>query len=154
MGLAAAVAAYAAVLDTGSAAVGGFGVVLLAGALLWASGATVSWALAVVVASYALALALADGDLDARAGFVAAALLLAAELAFWSVEAKRWPREQSAAARSRLAGLLILALAAATVGTLLVAAGAAVPAGVTPVQAVGALGAVVAVLTLALLARR
>jgi hypothetical protein len=152
--LATAVAAYAAVLDTGSAPVGGVAVLLLAGALLWASGGTVPWALALLIAAYALALALHDRDLDARAGFVAAALLLAGELAFWSVEAKRWPREQSAAARARLAGALILALAAATLGTLLVAAGAAVPSGVSLVQAIGAFGAVVAVLTLALLARR
>lgn len=128
--------------------------VVLGAAVARAAGAALPWALALLVASYALALALADGDLDARAGFVAGALLLSGELAFWSVEAKRWPREQSAAARARLAGFLILALAAATVGTLLVAAGAAVPAEAHFVQAVGALGAVGALLALALLARR
>ena len=76
------------------------------------------------------------------------------ELAFWSVAAREWPDEDSAAARVRLATMLILALAGATVGTLLVAAGAAVPADLGLVQVAGALGAVGAVLALALLARR
>jgi hypothetical protein len=142
------------VVEGASAPLGLLGLVMLAGALLRPVAGLVAWALALLGASYALALTLADGDLDARAGFVAAALLLAGELAFWSVEARRWPREQSAAARARLAGIVILALAAATVGTLLVAAGAAVPAGVALVQVVGVLGAIGALLTLALLARR
>jgi hypothetical protein len=133
---------------------GALGVVLLAAALLRPAAALVPWGLASLAAAYALALVLADGDLDARAGFVAAGLLLTGELALWSVEARRWPREESAAARSRLAGLVVLALAAATIGTLLVAAGAVVPADTRGVQLVGVAGAVGALLTLALLARR
>jgi hypothetical protein len=142
------------VLEGGSAPLGLLGVAALAGALLRPMAGLVPWALALLGGSYALALVLADGDLDARAGFVAAGLLLAGELAFWSIEARRWPLEQSAAARARLAGIVILALAAATAGTLLVAAGAAVPAGVQLVQVAGVLGAIGALLTLALLARR
>lgn len=149
-----AVAAYAAVLEGGSAPLGLLGVAALAGALLRPTAGLVPWALALLGGSYALALVLADGDLDARAGFVAAGLLLVGELAFWSVEARRWPLEHSSAARARLAGIVILALAAATAGTLLVAAGAAVPAGVQLVQVAGVLGAIGALLTLALLARR
>jgi hypothetical protein len=133
---------------------GVLGVAVLAGALLRPLPSLVAWALALLGGAYALALVLADGDLDARAGFVAAGLLLVGELALWSAEGRRWPREDSAAARARLAGILILALASATVGTLLVAAGAAVPAGVELVQVAGAVGAVGALLTLALLARR
>jgi hypothetical protein len=148
------VAAYAGVTDGASASLGALGVVALAAALLRSSAGLVPWALALLGGSYALALVLADGDLDARAGFVAAGLLLAGELAYWSVEARRWPLEHSAAARARLAGIVILALAAATAGTLLVAAGAAVPAGVQLVQVAGVLGAIGALLTLALLARR
>ena len=140
--------------DGASASLGALGVVALAAALLRSSAGLVPWALALLGGSYALALVLADGDLDARAGFVAAGLLLAGELAYWSVEARRWPLEHSAAARARLAGIVILALAAATAGTLLVAAGAAVPAGVQLVQVAGVLGAIGALLTLALLARR
>jgi hypothetical protein len=142
------------VLDPGSLPLGALGVVLLVAALLRPVVALVPWALASLAAAYALALVLADGDLDARAGFVAAGLLLTGELALWSVEARRWPQEESAAARSRLAGLVVLALAAATIGTLLVAAGAAVPADTRGVQLVGVAGAVGALLTLALLARR
>jgi hypothetical protein len=147
-------AAYPAVLDGDSAWLGVLGGLLLAGALLRPSAALVPWALASLGGAYALALVLSDADLDARAGFVAAGLLLAGELAHWSVEARRWPAEDSAAARARLAVMVILALAAATVGTLLVAAGAAVPSGVAVVQVAGALGAIGAVLALALLARR
>lgn len=133
---------------------GVLGVALLVGALLRPVPSLVPWALAVLGGEYALALVLADGDLDARAGFVAAGLLLAGELGYWSVEARQWSREDSAVARARLATIVILALVAATVGTLLVAAGAAVPAGLELVQVGGVLGAVGALLTLALLARR
>jgi hypothetical protein len=114
------------VLDPGSVPLGALGVVLLAAALVRPAAALVPWALASLAAAYALALVLADGDLDARAGFVAAGLLLVGELA----------------------------LAAATIGTLLVAAGAAVPPDTRGVQLVGVAGAVGALLTLALLARR
>jgi hypothetical protein len=142
------------VLEGASAPLGVLGVAALAAALLRPVAALVPWALALLGGSYAVALVLTDGDLDARAGFVAAGLLLTGELAFWSAEARRWPLEHSAAARARLAGIVILVLAAATVGTLLVAAGAAVPSGVALVQVAGTLGAIVALLTLALLARR
>jgi hypothetical protein len=148
------VAVYSVFVDRGAAAVGALGVILLAVALLRPSARLVPWALAGLAGGYALALALADGDLDARAGFVAAALLLVGELAFWAADAGRWPREERAAARARLAGIVILVLAAATLGTLLVAAGAAVPAGTQLVQFVGTIGAIGALLTLALLARR
>jgi hypothetical protein len=152
--LAAALAAYTAVLEGAAATLGVLGMALLAAGLLRSAAALVPWALALLGGGYAFALVLADGDLDARAGFVAAGLLLTGELAYWSIEARGWPREDSAAARARVAGIVILALAAATVGTLLVAAGAAAPAGVGFVQAVGVLGAVGALFTLALLARR
>jgi hypothetical protein len=142
------------VLEPRAAPLGAFGVLLLAGALLRPAAGLVSWGLASLAAGYGFALVLSDADLDPRAGFVAAGLLLAGELALWSVEARRWAAEESAAARSRLAGALVLALAAATMGTLLVAAGALVPAGTEAVQVVGVLGAVGALLTLALLARR
>jgi hypothetical protein len=124
------VAVYAGVVEGVSAPLGVLGLAALAGALLRASAGLVPWALALLGGSYALALVVADGDLDARAGFVAAGLLLAGELAYWSIEARRWPLEHRAAAR------------------------AAVPAGVQLVQVAGVLGAIGALLTLALLARR
>ena len=152
--LALAVVVYSALLETAAAPLGVLGVALLSGALARPVASVLPWALASLAGGYALALVVADRDLDARAGFVAAGLLLCGELAFWSVEARHWPREDSDAARARLAAIVILALVAATVGTLLVAAGAVVPAGVELVQVAGALGAVSALLTLALLARR
>jgi hypothetical protein len=142
------------VLAGGAAALGVLGAVLLVAALLRPAAALVPWAIAFLGSGYALALVLSDADLDARAGFVAAGLLLTAELAIWSAEARTWRQEDSAAARARLAGIVIVALAAATLGTLLVAAGAAVPTGTTLVQVAGALGAIGALLALALLARR
>ena len=152
--LALPLAAYPVALRPSAAVLGVAGILLLAGALLRPTAALVPWALAALAGGYGLALVLADDDLDPRAGFFAAGLLLVGELALWSVDARRWPREDRLAARFRLAGLLVLALAAATIGTLLVAAGAAVPAGAQAVQLVGVLGAVGALLTLALLARR
>lgn len=152
--LAAVLAVYPAVLEADSAALGVVGVLLVVAALVRPAAALIPWGLASLGGAYALALVLGDRDLDPRAGFVAAGLFLASELAFWSVEAREWPDEDSAAARVRLATMLILALAGATVGTLLVAAGAAVPADLGLVQVAGAFGAVGAVLALALLARR
>ena len=141
-------------LEADSALLGVLGVVLVVTALVRPAPALVGWGVASLGGAYALALVLSDRDLDPRAGFVAAGLFLLAELTFWSVEARDWPAEESAAARARLAGMLILGLAGATVGTLLVAAGAAVPADLGLVQVAGVLGAVGAVLALALLARR
>jgi hypothetical protein len=142
------------VLEPDSAIFGVAGVLLVAVALVRPAAAPVPWGVASLGGAYALALVLADRDLDVAAGFVAAGLFLVGELGFWSIEARDWPKEDSAAARVRLAGMLILALAAATVGTLLVAAGAAVPADLGLVQVAGVLGAVGALLALALLARR
>ena len=147
-------AAYPAVLDADSAVFGVVGALLVAGAVVRPTAALVPWGVASLGAAYALALVVSDRDLDVAAGFVAGGLLLVGELAYWSVEARDWPREDSSAARVRLAGLLILALAGATIGTLLVAAGAAVPADLGLVQVAGALGAVGALVALALLARR
>jgi hypothetical protein len=152
--LATVLAAYPAALEADSVPFGVVGVLLVAGALVRPAAALVPWGLAFLGGAYALALVVSDRDLDVGAGFVAAGLLLVGELAFWSVEARDWPEEDSAAARVRLAGMLILALAGATIGTLLVAAGAAVPADLGLVQVAGVLGAVGALLALALLARR
>jgi hypothetical protein len=130
------------------------GVLFLAAALVRPRAALVPWGLASLGAAYAVALVVSDRDLDPRAGFVAAGLFLAGELAYWSIEARAWPVEDSDAARVRLAVMLILALAGVTVGTLLVAAGAAVPSDLGLVQVAGVLGAVGALLALALLPRR
>ena len=145
---------YSGVLAPGGAILGAAGLVVLAAALVTASAELLPWGVGLVAGGYALALVLTDGDLDARAGFVAAGLLLTAELAYWAVEARRWPREEAAATGVRLAGIVIVALGTATVGTLLVAAGAALPAGAALVQFAGVLGAVGALVALALLARR
>jgi hypothetical protein len=147
-------AVYPAVLERDAALLSVVGVLFLVAALVRPRAALVPWGLASLGGAYAVALVVSDRDLDPRAGFVAAGLFLAGELAFWSIEAREWPVEDSAAARVRLAVMLILALAGVTVGTLLVAAGAAVPADLGLVQVAGVLGAVGALVTLALLPRR
>ena len=129
------------------------GLAVLAAAVLRGSARLVPWALAGLAGEYALALILADGDLDSRAGFVAGGLLLTGELAVWAVEARTWPLEEREAARSRAAGAILLALCAAAVGTLVVAAGAAALLGGTVLQAAGIAGAVAALALLAALAR-
>jgi hypothetical protein len=145
---------YPAVLERDAALLSVVGVLFLVAALVRPRAALVPWGLASLGGAYAVALVVSDRDLDPRAGFVAAGLFLAGELAFWSIEAREWPVEDSEAARVRLAVMLILALAGVTVGTLLVAAGAAVPADLGLVQVAGVLGAVGALVTLALLPRR
>jgi hypothetical protein len=145
---------YPAVLERDAALLSLVGVLFLVASLVRPRAALVPWGLASLGGAYAVALVVSDRDLDPRAGFVAAGLFLAGELAFWSIEAREWPVEDSAAARVRLAVMLILALAGVTVGTLLVAAGAAVPADLGLVQVAGVLGAVGALVTLALLPRR
>jgi hypothetical protein len=147
-------AVYPAVLERDAALLSVVGVLFLVAALVRPRAALVPWGLASLGGAYAVALVVSDRDLDPRAGFVAAGLFLAGELAVWSIEAREWPVEDSAAARVRLAVMLILALAGVTVGTLLVAAGAAVPADLGLVQVAGVLGAVGALVTLALLPRR
>jgi len=141
------------VLEADSLVFGLVGVLLVAAALMRPAPALVAWGLASLGGAYALALVVSDRDLDVGAGFVAAGLFIIGELASWSIEARDWPAEDSAAARVRVAGVLILALAGATIGTLLVAAGAAVPADLGLVQVAGALGAVGALVALAFLAR-
>jgi hypothetical protein len=160
VGAAAALAAYPA-HDGGpaSAAVAGLGavaVVVVAASIWrgWSSG--VAWTLALLAAQYALALSLREGDdvVDARVPFYAAGLLVAAELAYWSIELRVRGSEGGALMLRRLAALGGLAIVSLGVGTFVVAAAATSLAPGLLWDAVGAAAAVAALALLAGLARR
>ena len=107
---------------------------------------------ALVGASYAVFLALRNGSVDQWAPAVAAALFVAAELGYWSLE--RSPsRAERAVLLRRLAGLAGAAVVTALVGSfvLVVATGAA---GGVALEAAGVAAAVLALAAIARLTSR
>jgi hypothetical protein len=100
------------------AALGGLGLFVTALALVTRLAAPVPCGFVAVGAAYALFLSLRPGAVDDRAPMVAAALFVAAELSYWSIERRSWPSEGQVVVR-RLALLVSAGLAAAIVGGLL-----------------------------------
>jgi hypothetical protein len=153
---AAGVVAYSDVAsDRLPAVVGGVGV---AGCALMAFALATRWrmvfpvGIALVGASYGVFLAVRNGAVDARAPVVAAALFVAAELGYWSLE--RSPsRSERAVVLRRMAGLLGAAVATALVGSLVLVAATGVAGSVT-LEAVGVAAAVLAVAAITRLASR
>jgi hypothetical protein len=129
------------------AALGGFGVLVAALALVGRWAALLPWGLVGVGAAYALFLSLQPGTLDARAPIVAAAFFVAAELSYWSIERTNWHSERQVIVR-RLALLVSAALATAIVGGLLLLVASERRSGVGQETA----GIAAAVLTLAVIA--
>jgi hypothetical protein len=129
------------------------GLVCLAGTLVSGSGILAAWALVLLGGAYGLALAVAGSGIDAGAPLVAAGLLLAAELAFWSLEARSRPLDPGATAR-RLAALGLLALAALGIGSLVLLTGDVRPGGGLVLEAAGVVAAAAAVALVARLAQR
>lgn len=126
---------------------------LLAGLALRWSGA-LTGAILLLGAQQAVRLAIGDDVLDEWAPLVAGALLLCAELAFWSIEPRIPAWSQPGLALRRLAGVVLLCLLGAGVGAaMLVAAGSSLSGGV-PLELVGILAATGAVALLAHVARR
>ena len=109
----------------------------------------VAWAVAAALAAYAAGLAAAGAGLDPAAPFVAALLLLAAELAHWSIDEASLPL-RGAVLRRRTAFLAGTAVATAGLGSLVLAAALVRPPGGPGLLALGVAGAVGA---FALLAR-
>jgi hypothetical protein len=108
--------------------------------------------LALVGASYGVFVAVRNGAVDARVPAVAAALYVAAEAGFWSLE--RSPsRSERAVLSRRIAGLAGGALLTALVGTfvLVVATGAS---GGVGLEAAGVAAAVLAIAAIARLTAR
>lgn len=133
----------------GIGAVGGV-VIAFALATRWRS--AFPFGLALVGASYGVFLAVRNGAVDRWAPAVAAALFVAAELGYWSLE--RSPsRSERAVLLRRVEGVLGAAVVTALVGTLVlvVATGAA---GGIALEAAGVAAAVLAVAAIARLASR
>jgi hypothetical protein len=102
------------------AAVGIFGVALLAVALVGRWADLVPWVIALLGAQYAASLLLRDGGIDPLAPLYAALLLVTAELTFWALEARPALGGRSVVLR-RLAALLALAMGTAGAGVVVLA---------------------------------
>jgi hypothetical protein len=123
--------------------------VILAAGLVLRRGTLFLWALILLGGSYALWLGLGTHALDQRMPIVGAGLLLTAELAFESLEPEVG-RPEATVVLARAIVLVLLVLAAVAAGALvLVMASIPLSGGVV----VTALGAVAAVLALALIMR-
>lgn len=148
---------YAGVLAEGRVAwaLAGAGAI---GALALAVGLRFSWtplfpaAILVVGGAYAAALLLRDGGVDAGAPFVAAALLLAAELSYWSAATHAVPLE-AALLRRTAASSGALAVITFSLGIVLLLVGGAGVVGGLPLEALGVAAAAAALALVARLAR-
>jgi hypothetical protein len=108
--------------------------------------------LAAVGGSYGVFLSLRGGGVDAGAPAVAAALFVAAELGFWSLEHAA-ARYHAAAAARRLGGIAAAAAATGLIGSLVLAATSGVSGGVG-LEAAGVGAAVLALAGIAVLSAR
>jgi hypothetical protein len=128
-------------------------VVLLVGlALRWS--AALTGAIILLGAQQAVRLAFGTDVLDEWAPLVGGALLLCAELAWWSIEPRVPAWSQPRLALWRLTSVLLMCLLGAGVGAaMLVAAGSSLSGGV-PLELAGILAATGAVAILAHVARR
>lgn len=110
-----------------------------------------AWGFAAFGAEYAVSLRLRGGGVDAGAPLVAAALLVAAELAFDSVAPEGGARERSLVA-SELVALLAAAVVTVAVAALVLVVAGSARSGVA-LEAVGAVAAVGVVATVVRAAR-
>lgn len=134
---------------------GGVGVVgclLMALALFTRWKSTLPFGLALVGASYGVFLAIHNGAVDQWAPAVAAALFVAAELGFWSLERSPSHGERVVLLR-RLAGLSGGAVVSALAGSLILVIATGASGGVG-LEAAGVAAAVLAVAVIARLAAR
>ena len=154
--MAAGVVAYAVVASDRLAEVVGIvgvaGGALMAFALCTRWRSVFPWGIALVGASYGVFLGIHNGPVDQWAPAVAAALLVAAELGFWSLE--RSPsRSEGAVLLRRVGGLAGAAVVTALIGSLVLVAATGASGGV-PLEAAGVGAAVLAVAAIARLASR
>ena len=134
------------------AAVGAGGCALTALALPGRWPSLLPAGLACVGGSYAVLLGLRGGAVDAAAPAVAAALFVAAELGFWSLERSPARYERAALAR-RLLGIGGGAVATGLVGSLVLVAASGVSGGVG-LEAAGVAAAALTLAAIAFLASR
>jgi hypothetical protein len=150
--LVAAIGAYATFREPWVAIAGAFAVLLLAAGMWRIWTATVPLALALAGGAYAAALVLDDARVDGGAPLVAAAALLAGELAYWTAAPRAVPAEAALVRRqAATAGLLVLVTVC--LGTLLLLVGGASVSGGLPLEALGVAAAAAALAVVARLAR-
>jgi hypothetical protein len=154
--VAAGVVTYAVVASDRLAEV--VGIVGVAGGALMAFALCTRWrsvfplGIALVGASYGVFLGIHNGPVDQWAPAVAAALFVAAELGFWSLE--RSPsRSEGAVLLRRVGGLAGAAVLTALIGSLVLVVATGASGGV-PLEAAGVGAAVLAVAAIARLASR
>jgi hypothetical protein len=154
--VAAGVVAYAVVASDRLAEV--VGIVGVAGGALMAFALCTRWrsvfplGIALVGVSYGVFLGIHNGPVDQWAPAVAAALFVAAELGFWSLE--RSPsRSEGAVLLRRVGGLAGAAVVTALIGSLVLVVATGASGGV-PLEAAGVGAAVLAVAAIARLASR
>jgi hypothetical protein len=150
--LAAALAVAAAWSQPALLAVGGAAVFLLIVGLAVGRTAAVPWAIAGLGVAYAATLG--GDELDGRVPLYAAALLVTAELAYWSLRLRHGAQDEPGMALRRVIGLLVAAAVALVAGTMLIAIAHLPLRGGLAVEAVGVAAAVGALATLLLAARR
>lgn len=134
------------------AALGGIGLFVTALALLGRWAMLLPCGFVGVGAAYAVFLSLRPGTVDTRAPMVGAAIFIAAELSYWSIERRNWRSEGPVVVR-RLALLVSAGLATAIVGGLLLLITSGRRIGVGQ-EAVGVAAAVLTLTVIAVLARR
>jgi hypothetical protein len=108
--------------------------------------------IAVVGAAYAVELSLGPETVDRWAPLVAAALFVAAELGFWSIEPRAASPERAVLLR-RLLFLVVAALSVGLLGSVLLYAASGASGGIG-LESLGVAAAVVTLAIVALLARR
>jgi hypothetical protein len=133
---------------------GGVALPVLLGGLLLRWSAALAVGVALLGAQQAVRLALGPDALDSWTPLVAGALLLVAELAWWSIEPRVPAWSQPALASRRLLTVLVACAAASAVSAVvLVASGAPLRGGVG-LELVGILAATAAVAVVAFVARK
>lgn len=129
------------------------GVIALVAAVVLGWSSLVAASVVLIGSAYAVHLALDDPELATRAPLLAAGLLLAAELAYWSLEERiRWQGEDGDGLR-RAAFVALLGLAALVVATVLLAIVDAVRARGLALDLVGATAAVAVVAAVLVITR-
>ena len=130
------------------------GVVALVAALVLGWSSLVPASVVLLGSAYAVHLALDDPTLDTRAPLLAAGLLLASELAYWSLEERQHVRTEAREQLRHLAVVAVLALGGLFVGAVLLAVADVARTRGLAIDLVGAAAAASALLLLVLVARR
>jgi len=154
----AAVAAYAVASAERYAfpaeAASGVALVLLAIGLVLRWPSAIAWAIAFLGVAYACAVVSSGATVDSWCVAVAGALIVLAELAYWSIEKAGTARDEPGAVPRRLAALAALLAGSALAGLVVVTLGALVLRGGLVILALGVAAAAALVGLLAALARR